>query len=146
MTRERVGAIIEDGGRFFMVKLHNTDFFHLVGGGVDDGESLHDALKREIKEEVGVSAEVGQLLAVHRLIDNGKTVLTSFIFYVKNADHFHDIDLSETTHGEIELAEAGFIDADKERVLPSELVPILDELKLEGYAGPVRILETEREA
>jgi len=34
------------------------------GGGVNEGESLIDALKRELKEELGVSIEVGDLLCL----------------------------------------------------------------------------------
>ena len=39
--------------------------FGLPGGGVEPDELLHDAVRRELREETGVSVEVGPLLLVH---------------------------------------------------------------------------------
>ena len=36
--------------------------FNLLGGGVEPGESLHAALRREVLEETGMEAKVGRLL------------------------------------------------------------------------------------
>jgi 8-oxo-dGTP diphosphatase len=38
--------------------------FNLPGGGVNEGESLHDALQREILEETCMQVDVGRLLLV----------------------------------------------------------------------------------
>ena len=39
--------------------------FGLPGGGVEPDELLHDAVRREVLEETGVSVDVGPLLLVH---------------------------------------------------------------------------------
>jgi 8-oxo-dGTP diphosphatase len=39
--------------------------FGLPGGGVEPDELLHDAVRRELREETGVSVDVGSLLFVH---------------------------------------------------------------------------------
>ena len=60
-----VGGLIEnDEGKILMVK--STDRgWEVPGGQVEVGETLTDALKREIKEETGIDIEVGDLRAVH---------------------------------------------------------------------------------
>jgi len=51
-----VGAIILDrGGKMLLVKSHKWgDRYTIAGGHVEVGERLEDALRREIKEEVGL--------------------------------------------------------------------------------------------
>ncbi len=38
--------------------------FNLPGGGVNEGESLHEAVQREVLEETGMHIQVGRLLTV----------------------------------------------------------------------------------
>lgn len=40
------------------------DFYRLLGGGVDFGETTKAALKREFKEELGIEIKIGKLLKV----------------------------------------------------------------------------------
>lgn len=55
----RDGAIllVEFGGEW-------SQHFNFPGGGVERGESLHEALRREVREETGAEVAVGRLLLV----------------------------------------------------------------------------------
>lgn len=58
-TRVIVSAIIENNGKFlFGKKLSNVgpypNTWHLLGGGIKQGESIIDAIKREILEESSI--------------------------------------------------------------------------------------------
>lgn len=65
--RIRVAAIIVEDGRLLLVR-HEKDgvsYWMLPGGGVDYGETLTQALRRELREELCVEAEVGPLRLVN---------------------------------------------------------------------------------
>lgn len=67
-----VGGLIENNeGKILMVKSPDRGW-EIPGGQVEEGESLTDALTREIKEESGIDIEVGNLKTVHSNI--GKRV------------------------------------------------------------------------
>lgn len=44
---------------------HHTGSWTLPGGGIDHGESPHEAVAREVHEETGLAVTVGALLGVH---------------------------------------------------------------------------------
>ncbi|WP_462152001.1 NUDIX hydrolase [Pseudoalteromonas xiamenensis] len=52
-SRPTARAIIVDGKNILLVYTKRYDDFGLPGGGIDAGESTHEALKRELREEIG---------------------------------------------------------------------------------------------
>ncbi len=69
--RVRVCGICIANNRILMIRHKSLGAGHLwapPGGGVDYGESLQEALKREFVEETGLKIEVGQFLFVHEYL------------------------------------------------------------------------------
>ena len=62
-----VGALIERNGKYLVCKRMESDHFgslwEFPGGKVEEGEGKKEALKREIKEELGVDVKVGDLVS-----------------------------------------------------------------------------------
>lgn len=123
-----VRGLIYKDNKIFGQKLHNSngDWWCTPGGGVDLGESLHDALMREMIEETGVRPEIGRLVLVQQFSTKGQTShgeseQLEFFFLIENADDYLNIDLANTTHGIDEVAEFGFVDPAAKNVLPAIL-------------------------
>jgi 8-oxo-dGTP diphosphatase len=49
------GLILDETGKKFAIVLEDNGWWELPGGGLDWGESPEDCLKREIKEEMGLT-------------------------------------------------------------------------------------------
>ena len=69
MTIVVSAAVIEDHGRYFVTRrqrgVHLEGYWEFPGGKCEEGESLHDCLKRELKEELGVEVTIGdEILSV----------------------------------------------------------------------------------
>jgi ADP-ribose pyrophosphatase YjhB (NUDIX family) len=126
--RVAVRPIIVHEGKLLCVRLNqykkentiSSDNWCTAGGGVDDGESITDALHREMLEETGIAPVIGNLLYFQQFIDNDVEHL-EFFFHVTNAEDYLNIDLGKTTHGVAEIAEIAFIDAAAHTVLPTFL-------------------------
>jgi len=121
------GIIVKDG-KLLAIKLKDYEsdgaraLGHWItpGGKVDPKESLTDAIQREIKEELGVDAVVGNLLYIQQFTHHDTEQL-EFFFHITNADDFTDIDLTKTSHGQKEVDEIDFIDTAESNVLPEFL-------------------------
>ncbi len=98
--RDIVSALIfsSDGKLFMGMKDPSkggvyADCWHIPGGGVDEGEAKHEALERELKEEVGLEIDpknfkliddVGEGESIKTV--NGEDVLCKMKFYVYRID------------------------------------------------------------
>ena len=122
------GIIFKDG-KIFCQKLHDkttgrvNGFWSTPGGGLDPGESLVAGLTREMIEETGIAPEVSNLLFIQQFVENEQEQL-EFFFHIKNVDDYETIDLSQTTHGLIEINDMDFVDPTEGNVLPKFLQTI----------------------
>ena len=65
-----VGAIVVRDGRLLMVRRGREPgrgLWSLPGGRVEAGESLSEAVRREVKEETGLDVAVGELAGVYEV-------------------------------------------------------------------------------
>lgn len=82
--RPSVYGVIVENEKVLLVK--QWDGYDFPGGGVEKGESVHDALLREVKEETGLSVEAGPLLLFaedyfHSFIDTTMYFQSLLFFY-----------------------------------------------------------------
>ena len=128
--RVNVRAIIYKNGKLLAVKhKHGEDISHyyaVPGGGLDPQESLVDGLARELREETGINAVIGNLLFIQQFpsAHAGYAEELEFFFTVKNPDDFTNIDLETTSHGAEELAVCEFVDPASVTLYPEFLQSI----------------------
>ena len=63
------GLIVNNEGKILLAKSHKWfDKYTLPGGHVEVGETMREAVAREVKEEVGLDVEVAEMLLVQEAI------------------------------------------------------------------------------
>ena len=64
MCRQRAAAVIAKGRDILLIRRVKPDreYYTLLGGGVDDGESVEDALRREVMEELTLAVRAHRYL------------------------------------------------------------------------------------
>ena len=80
--RVRVAVCLTAAERLLLVAHRKGahQYWLLPGGGVEMGETLVEATRREVREETGVEAEIGRLLIVCDAIEPGGRHLVNLVF------------------------------------------------------------------
>jgi hypothetical protein len=66
------GFIQNEAGEVLLVRNeHRSDTYEMPGGRVEPGESLQQAVAREVFEETGIRAEIGNILGVYQNVTSG---------------------------------------------------------------------------
>jgi ADP-ribose pyrophosphatase YjhB (NUDIX family) len=131
------GIIFKDG-KLLCQRLKNgrdgkiRDYWCTPGGGLDIGEPLRDGLYREMIEETGIAPKIGKLLFIQQFSEDGAKEEMDFIFHIENPEDYEVIDLSATSHGELEIEHVEFIVPREHTVLPKFLQTIDIQASIDG--------------
>jgi 8-oxo-dGTP diphosphatase len=118
MTREYperpvlgVGAVVVSRGRALLVRRGKEPakgLWSIPGGKVELGETIHDAVRREIKEETGLDIEVGPRLGVLQRIFRDDSGRVKYHYVLID---FRAVPVGGTLSASSDAAEARFVSA-----------------------------------
>jgi 8-oxo-dGTP diphosphatase len=74
----RIGvyAVIFDGAKVLLALRRDIAWWNLPGGGMEPGETVEEAMCREVREETGLEVEVERLIGVYSKPQKQEVVLT----------------------------------------------------------------------
>ena len=116
--------VTDDTGRVLLVKPNYRDHWAIPGGYVDQHETPHAAAGREVREELGLSLPVGDLLVVDWASPAGPRprALVNFIFDGGRLTSNHSIRVDSD-----ELETFGLHEPEQgRRLLPARVAPRID--------------------
>jgi len=129
------GVIIQDGKAFLSKQW--GDGYDFPGGGIELGETIEEALKREVKEETGLEVKVGEIIAVEnsflKFQSDGRYVQSILMYYA-----------CEVVGGEISTE---FFDAyEKEYADKPEWIGLdeIEKIKFYNPVDSVKIIKTAK--
>ncbi|WP_462248235.1 NUDIX domain-containing protein [Ekhidna sp.] len=125
-VRVRVGGILEENGQILLLKhksLGPEGYLWLPpGGGVEFGESLHEALKKEFLEETNLKIEVGEYLFTNEFIKSPYHAIEHF-FVVKRISGDLNLGLDpELPENQQILEELKFFSQEEINTLPKNTI------------------------
>jgi len=91
------GPVIVEDGKLLVSKDNKDDFYKLIGGTVQEGESLEDACIRKSKEACGAEIEIIKPLRPNILYENPQTkekmkiILINYLAKLKNKEEIKPI-------------------------------------------------------
>lgn len=96
----RAITLSEDGG-VYLLNMSNHRYHKLPGGGVDEGEDIHEALYRELLEEIGCPAEIiSEVGEIAELRNEMKWSQRSFCFIARQSGDLVETQLEPGEIGE----------------------------------------------
>jgi 8-oxo-dGTP pyrophosphatase MutT (NUDIX family) len=81
VLRPAVYAIVVHDGKLLLMTARRVGKYHLPGGGINVGERITDALKRELREETGIEVEIGRFAHFEEL----------FFYYDPSGTAYHGL-------------------------------------------------------
>jgi 8-oxo-dGTP diphosphatase len=75
LFRVGVNAVIFDGPRVLLSLRRDIEWWNLPGGGMEPGETVDEALRREVREETGLDVELERLVGVYSKPQKNEVVL-----------------------------------------------------------------------
>ena len=133
----RATALIVEEGKLLVVE--DEDGFYTIGGAIQVGERTEEAVIREVKEELGVKAQAGQLAFVveNRFEQDGVSYHNIEFHYL--VDLLEDAPLTMQEDEKRQLCE--WIDIDKLEGI--NLVPAFLKTALPDWDGQLRHIHLE---
>ena len=122
MIRPGVSALIHTAEGVLLQRRSDNQLWGLPGGGVEPGESVSQAVVREVREETGLEVTPVRLIGVYSAPENDQIVTYpdgNVIHYVSTS--FECRIVGGTLACGTESLELGWFDPDR---LPAELVPM----------------------
>lgn len=125
LFRIGVFAIIEAEGRFLLARRRDIGWWNLAGGGMEAGETVDQALRREVQEEVGITITIDHLVGVYSKPQKSEIVLTFWCHPMSGTPGLSD-----------EVSEVGWFTLDRlpEPLLPKHRQRLLDAAEQTGHA------------